>query len=73
MRWRQAIYGYSGDFGGASECFKKASGLTWAELACQLGTLAGFRLQSLQRHCKLESSQYSPRRPTNGSDIANHL
>ena len=38
MRRRRTIYDYSGDFGRALERFKEASGLTWAELACQLGT-----------------------------------
>ncbi len=38
MRRRRAIYDYSGDFGQALERFKEASGLTWAERACQLGT-----------------------------------
>ena len=38
VRRRKQTYGLTGDFAEALEAFKKASGLTWAEIARRLGT-----------------------------------
>ena len=37
-RGKKTIYELTGDFANALEQFKKASGLTWAEIARRLGT-----------------------------------